>query len=52
MKKIFGFVFLFIFAYSLISCENTGKKSNKFAIDPNPIIEDALKNKKNPYTYF
>ena len=46
MKKILSFIFMFIFFYGIIGCESTGKKSDKFAVDPNPIIEDALKNKK------
>ena len=46
MKKILSFIFLFILVYGNIGCEKTGKKSDKFAVDPNPIIEDAIKNKK------
>ncbi len=46
MRKVLGFLFIFVLAYSLIGCESTDKKSNKFAVDPNPIIEDAIKNKK------
>jgi len=45
MRKIF-LLFLFIFAYGMFGCESSGKKSDKFAVDPNPIIEDAIKNKK------
>ncbi|HHG74124.1 MAG TPA: peptide permease [Persephonella sp.] len=46
MRKVLSSLFLLIFVFGIIGCEEKGKKSDKFAVDPNPIIEDAIKNKK------
>ncbi|SNZ06555.1 Thioredoxin-related protein [Persephonella hydrogeniphila] len=45
MKRLTAFLLILI-AFIYTGCEKSEKKSNKFAVDPNPIIEDAIKNKK------
>jgi hypothetical protein len=43
MKKFLGLLFVFILIFT--GCQKSGS-SDKFKIDPEPIIQDALKNKK------
>jgi thioredoxin-related protein len=46
MKKIFSLLFLGIMIFQLSSCNKSEEKVNKFKVDPLPVIEDAIKNKK------
>jgi len=45
MKKLIALFMAFMAIY-WVGCQKSEKSSSKFAIDPNPIIEDALKNDK------
>ncbi|WP_456382749.1 thioredoxin family protein [Persephonella sp.] len=44
MKKFMA-LFIALISIYLAGCQS-GEKSSKFTVDPNPAIEDALKNKK------
>ncbi len=54
LKKVFQILSLFLISFLIFSCEKggTGKGSEKFKTDPEPIIQDAMKNKKFLFVIF